>query len=154
MCLTGQNHNWFKIYDTKHTLRPLEILAKSQIYHQILHLMNGQFMIISGYFCANYKKIFHKAKVQTVILRPWTSLNHNWYNSYDTKRNKSQKQKNSYVFFSTILQKNRNANICIFNYNIWINQGFYLLSTSKWPSEPQFCEIWSYSCQKSGQKWS
>ena len=27
------------------------------------------------------------------------------------------------------------------------------LSTSKWPSEPQFCERWPYICQKNGQKW-
>jgi hypothetical protein len=32
-------------------------------------------------------------------LRPWTSLNHNWYNSYDTKRNKSQKQKKHKLCF-------------------------------------------------------
>ena len=29
-----------------------------------------------------------------------------------------------------------------------MNQGLDLLSTSKWLSEPQFCEIWSLSCQK------
>ena len=28
-----------------------------------------------------------------------------------------------------------------------------LLSTSKWPSEPQFCERWTYIWQKNGQEW-
>ncbi len=28
-----------------------------------------------------------------------------------------------------------------------------LLSTSKWPSEPQFCERWTCIFQKNGQKW-
>ena len=35
VCLTGQNINWFKSYDTKCTLRPGEILAESEIDHQI-----------------------------------------------------------------------------------------------------------------------
>ena len=70
MCLSGQNHNWFKSFDTKHMLRQLEILAKSQIDHQTLHLINGQVMTNSGHFCATYKKIFHKTEIQTVILRP------------------------------------------------------------------------------------
>ena len=34
MCLTGQNLNWFKSYDTKCTMRPHAILAKSEIGHQ------------------------------------------------------------------------------------------------------------------------
>ena len=69
MCLMGQNHNWFKSYDTKRTLRSREILAKSEIDHQNLHLINGQFTTISGHFFANKMKIFHKTEVQTVILR-------------------------------------------------------------------------------------
>ena len=48
----------------------------------------GHFTIISGHYFANYIKIFLKAEVQTVILRCLTSLNLNWYNSYDTKRKK------------------------------------------------------------------
>ena len=37
---------------------------------------------------------------------------------------------------------------CILSHDFWMNQGLDLLNTSKWPSEPQFCEIWSLSCQK------
>ena len=85
MCLMGQNLNWSKSYDTKCTLRPRKILAKSEFDHQNLHLINGHFTTNSGHFCANWMKIFHKMEVQTVTLRCWTSLNHDWYNSYDTK---------------------------------------------------------------------
>jgi hypothetical protein len=69
MCLMGQNLNWFKRCHTKCTLRPRKILAKSEIDYQNLHLINGHFTTISGHFFANYMKIFHKTKVQTVILR-------------------------------------------------------------------------------------
>ena len=34
------------------------------------------------------------------------------------------------------------------SHDFWMNQGLDLLNTSKWPSEPQFCEIWSLSCPK------
>ena len=61
---------------------------------------------------------------------------------------KTKNAKKANVFFSTISQKNGNGNICILSHNLWINQGLDLLSTSKWPSEPQFCEMWSYSYQK------
>ena len=42
----------------------------------------------------------------------------------------------------------------IWGHNFWTNQSLDPLSTSKWPSEPQFCERYSYSWQKNGQKWS
>ena len=35
VCLMGQNLNWFKIYNAKCTRRPGEILAESEIDHQI-----------------------------------------------------------------------------------------------------------------------
>ena len=54
---------------------------------------------------------------------------------------KPKKAKNTNAFFSTISQKNWNGNICILSHNFWFNQGLDLLCTSKWPSEPQFCEI-------------
>ena len=54
MCLKGQNMNWSKSYDKKCTLRLGKILAESEIDHQNLHLINGHYMTISGYFCANY----------------------------------------------------------------------------------------------------
>ena len=76
MCLMGKNLNWFKSYATKCILRPHKILAKSEIHHQNLHLINGPFMTISGHCCANYMKIVHWTEIQTVILRCWSSLNH------------------------------------------------------------------------------
>ena len=53
-------------------------------------------------------------------------------------------------------KKNGNGDICILSHNFWMNQGSNLLSTLKWLSEPQFCEIWSHSYQKmagNGHKW-
>ena len=67
---------------------------------------------------------------------------------------KPKNPKNTNAFFSTISLKNRNGNICILSHNFWINQGLDLLSTSKWPSEPQFCERWKYIWRKNSQKWS
>jgi hypothetical protein len=58
--------------------------------------------------------------------------------------------KNTNELFSTISQKAGNGNICILSHNSWFNQGSDLLSTSKWPSEPHFCEIYSWSWPK---KW-
>ena len=98
-------------------------------------------------FFANFISIFHKTEVQTVILRCLTNLNLNWYNSYDTKRKNT---KNANVCFHTKSQKNGNGNICVSCHNFWTNQNLDQLSTSKWPSEPQFCERWTYIWQK---KW-
>ena len=36
----------------------------------------------------------------------------------------------------------------------WSNWDLDTLSTSKWPSRSQFCEIFLYSWRKNGQKWS
>ena len=58
-----------------------------------LQLINGHFMTIYGRFSANYNKIFHKTEAQTVLLRCGTSLNHDWYNNYDTKCKKNTKHK-------------------------------------------------------------
>ena len=41
------------------------------------------FSTISSQFFAIYICIFHKPEVQTVILRCWTGLNHNWFQSYE-----------------------------------------------------------------------
>ena len=54
-----------------------------------------------------------------------------------------------------ILSSISNCPICILHYNFWTNWGSDLFSTSKWPSEPQFCEIYLCSCRKlarNGQK--
>ena len=70
MCLSGQNHNWFKSFDTKHMLRQLEILAKSQIDHQTLHLINGQVMTNSGHFVPPIRKSFTKLRFRRSFWGP------------------------------------------------------------------------------------
>ena len=41
------------------------------------------FSTISSQFFAIFISIFHKTEIQTVILRCWTGLNHNWFKSYE-----------------------------------------------------------------------
>ena len=41
--------------------------------------------------------IFHKTEVQTVILKCLTSLNPNWFKSYDTKRKNAEMQMSVFV---------------------------------------------------------
>ena len=89
--------------------------------------------------------IFHKTEVQTVILRCLTSVNLNWYKRHDTKRKNA---KNTNVWFCTKSQKTWNGNICVFCHNFLTNQNLDQLSISKWPSEPQLCERWTYIWQK------
>ena len=48
-----------------------------------LWLINGHFLTISGLNFANYMNIFHKAEIQTVILRCIVFLYHNWIKSND-----------------------------------------------------------------------
>ena len=108
-------------------------------------LINGHFTTICGHFFAKYMFIFHKTEIQTVILRCLTSLNLNWYKSYDTEG------KNTHfanVCFWTKSQKNGNGNICVLCHNFWTNQNLNQVSTSKWPSELQFCERCTYIWQK------
>ena len=64
----------------------------------------------------------------------------------NTKTQKTQKV-HTRVFVQNC-KKNRNGNIYVFCHNFWSNQNVDLLSTSKWPSEPQFCERWTYIWQK------
>ena len=51
---------------------------------------------------------------------------------------------NANACFCTKSQKNRNGSICILCHKFWTHQNLDTLSTSKWPSEPQFCEKWTY----------
>jgi hypothetical protein len=88
--------------------------------------------------------IFHKTEIQTVILRCLTSLNFNWYKSYDTEHINTHFAN---VCFWTKLQKNKNGNICVLCHNFWTNQNLSPLSTSKWPIELQFCERCTYTLQ-------
>ena len=55
-------------------------------------IISSHFSTISSQFFAIYISIFHKTEVLTVILRCWTSLNHNWFKSYDTKRKWGDKE--------------------------------------------------------------
>ena len=131
--LMGLNLDWFKIYSLWCKWRPCKCLANFQkiatdkwsFYYHIWH------------FFASCVLIFHKTEIQTVILRCSRLLNLNWCNSYDTKRKNA---KNANACFCTKLQNTKNWNICILCHNPWTNQISDLLSTSKWPSEPQFCE--------------
>ena len=61
-------------------------------------------MTISSRFSANYFYISHKTEVQTVICRCWTSLNLNWFKSYDTKHKYFHSR-----FFSDFVKK---TNMC------------------------------------------
>ena len=120
--------------------------------------LNGRFTTISSHFVANYIDIFHKTVVQTVILRCWTGLYLIWFKSYatNTKNEKNQrkckKHEKHYTneCFFTKSQKSRNRNICVLCHNFWPNYNLDLLSTSKWPSEPQFCERYVCRWQKFG----
>ena len=139
MCLMGQNLNWFKTYDTKCTLRLCKILAKLEIDHQNLYLINSQLRTISGHFCANYIKIFHKmfrlsfwVAEQVWIMIGTTVMTQNVNKTQNCNKHKC-------IFFYNITKK---ENICILSHNFSINQGLDLVITSKWLSEPQFCEIY------------
>ena len=92
--------------------------------------------------------IFHKTEIQTVILRCLPSLNLNWYKSYDIKHKNAKNTKTASMCFCTKLQKKRSGNICIFCHNFYTNHNLDLFNTSKWPSESQFCERWTYIWQK------
>ena len=107
-------------------------------------LINSHFKTIYGHFFANYMFIFHKTEIQTVILRCLTIINLNCYKSYDTKHKKAKNAKTQIHVFVQNCKINRNGNICVLRHNFWTNQNVDLLSTSKWPLEPQFCERWTY----------
>ena len=51
--------------------------------------------------------IFNKTEIQTAILRCLTSLNHNWYKSYDTRR----KKRKCLILYK--IAKKGNGNICV-----------------------------------------
>ena len=143
----GLNLDWFKIYGLWCKWRPCTCLAN----FQKIATDKWSFYYNIWPFFANCVLIFHKTEIQTVILRCLIILNLNWYNTYDTKPKNARKAN---VCFFTKLQNTKNGNICIFWHNLRTNQILDLLSTSKWPSKPQFCERWTYKWQKNGQKWS
>ena len=51
-----------------------------------------------------------------------------------------------------ILSSISNCPICVLCHNFWTNQGLDLISTSKWPSEPQFSERKTHSWLKMARK--
>ena len=67
-------------------------LTPMQMRRKTCGPLSSRFTTISSHFFDNFLYIFHKTEVQTVILRCWTGLNHNWFKSYDTKCKRSQKE--------------------------------------------------------------
>ena len=88
-------------------------------------------------FFVNYMFIFRISEVQTDILSCWTSLNLN-LPKVITQNAKMQKTQMS--TFVQNCKKYKNANICILCHNFGTNQNLDSPSTSKWPSEHQFCK--------------
>ena len=80
--LRDLNLDWVKSYGLRCSLRPCASSANSQKIATDKWPCNDH----TWQFFANYMFIFHKTEMQTVILRCLTSLNLNWYKSYDTKR--------------------------------------------------------------------
>ena len=104
-CLTGLNIDWFKSYGLRCILRPHASSANSQ-----------KTATDKWSFFPQLNVFFHKTEIQTVISRRWTSLNLNWYKSYDTKCKNTDFAN---VCFCTKSQKNGNGNICVLCHNFW-----------------------------------
>ena len=111
-CLTSLNIDWFKNYGLRCKWRPRACLAN----FQNIPTNKWTFYYHIWPFFPNCMVIFHKKKIQKVILRCFRSLNLNWYNSYDTKRKNA---KNAKECFCTKLQKIKNRNICSLCHNLW-----------------------------------
>ena len=101
-CLTGVNCNWFKSYGLRCIRRPR---ASSVTFWKITSDKWLSYDHICPFF-GNCIIIFDKTEIQTVILRCLTSLNLNWYKSYNTK------PKNANLCLYKIA-KNGNGNICV-----------------------------------------
>ena len=102
-CLTGLNLDWFKSYGLRCSLR----VHASRRTTKKSQLINSHFKTIYGNFFANYMFIFHKTKIQTVILRCLTITNLNFYKSYDTKHKSAKTAKNANACFCTKLQNKK-----------------------------------------------
>ena len=103
-CLTGLHLDWFRHYGLRCKWRPCTCLANSQ---KIATDKWSFYDHIWPFFCQLYV-YFHKTKVQTVILKCLTSLNPNWFKSYDTKR---KNERNANEVFCTKSPKIRNGNM-------------------------------------------
>ena len=80
-CLTGLNLDRFKSYGLRCKWRPCACLAN----FRKIAIDKWPFYYHIWPFFGQLYAFFNKTEVQTVILRCLTSLNLNWYNSYDTK---------------------------------------------------------------------
>ena len=67
-CLTGFYLIWFKSYDTKCSMSPNAILAKSETLHKNLQLTNGRFTTIFGHFLPTVWISFTKLKFRRSFL--------------------------------------------------------------------------------------
>ena len=110
-CLTGLHLYWFRHYDLRCRWRPCTYLANSQK----IATDNWPFYDHIWPFFASCMFIFPKTEVQTVILKCLTSLNPNWYKSYDTKPKNSR---NANECFCTKSPKIGKGNICSLCHNL------------------------------------
>ena len=110
-CLMGINLNWFK----SSGLRCSERLCKCSVNSKNVATDKWPFYDHVWPFFAKYMVIFHKTEIQTVILRFLTSLNLNWFQRYDEKRNKAKKTQ-IFIFLMYVVGTG-NGNICILCHN-------------------------------------
>ena len=94
--------------------------------------------------------IFHKPESQTVIF--------NWSKSWFVQKLWYKIQIFPFPFFLQFRKKKLNwvfwvlLSFCFLYHHISPNYDFNRVSTSNRPSEPQFCERWTYSLWRNGQK--
>ena len=110
-CLTGLHLDWFRHYGLRCGWRPCMCLANSQRKATDKWPFYDHFWP----FLANCMAIFPKTEIQAVILKCITSLNPNWFNSYDTK---CKNARNANECFFTKSPKIGNGNICSLCHNL------------------------------------
>ena len=76
------HRDWNWGLDTPGYHKPSIVQCSIKSDRKWMLLLNNCYKIVSGHFFAICIFIFHKTKVQTVILRCLTGLNHNWFKSY------------------------------------------------------------------------
>jgi hypothetical protein len=113
-CLMGLHLDWFRHYGLRCRWRPCTCLANSQ---KIATDKRPFYDHIWPFF-ANCMFIFHKTEVPTNNLKCLTSLNSNWFKSWDTKRKNAR---NANECFCTKSPKIGNGNICSLCHKLWTN---------------------------------
>ena len=123
---------------------PFNLEASSTNFSLFLSL---EICYLSGTVCETTKlsNVFWLLN-EEIVSEMWQKVKMKSYNT------KCKNAENTNESFLTKSQKNENENICFFCHNFWTNQDLELINTSKWPSESQFHERWSYSWQKNGRK--